>query len=257
MKRFPFEASLAAAKSFEDLGTLIRAELAPLGFERFCFIAQFMEQFSTPPLVGCTSLSPEWISHYMQNAYAGIDPIVTLSTKTMKPFFWSTDDDWSEHGAAQAGFMADLASWGYRRGVCFPYGTAVHVRGFLNVCYESDENLESRLAKASLLLPFLPPEAMRLYLHNGRQSSLSMKLTQKEREIFLLVADGLTSQEIADRLLLSKRTVDGHIVAVQGKLLAENRQQALARAIILGLLRPTHDYRPGGDITFHFPREEQ
>jgi LuxR family maltose regulon positive regulatory protein len=61
-------------------------------------------------------------------------------------------------------------------------------------------------------------------------------LTPRELEVLQLVAGGLTNQQIADRLVISLRTVKKHIENVYGKLTVENRVQALTRARELKLL---------------------
>ena len=43
-------------------------------------------------------------------------------------------------------------------------------------------------------------------------------LTPREREVALLVADGLTSKEVAERLFLSPRTVSNHLQNAYTKL---------------------------------------
>jgi DNA-binding CsgD family transcriptional regulator len=43
-------------------------------------------------------------------------------------------------------------------------------------------------------------------------------LTRREREIALLAADGQSSRQIADRLVLSVRTIDNHLQSVYRKL---------------------------------------
>jgi DNA-binding NarL/FixJ family response regulator len=48
--------------------------------------------------------------------------------------------------------------------------------------------------------------------------------------------EGLTNPEIADRLVVSVRTVDNHVRAVLEKLDAPTRRRAAARAGELGLL---------------------
>jgi non-specific serine/threonine protein kinase len=48
-------------------------------------------------------------------------------------------------------------------------------------------------------------------------------LTSREREIAGLVAEGLSSREIAGRLVISKRTVDAHIEHIYGKLGVSSR----------------------------------
>ena len=50
-------------------------------------------------------------------------------------------------------------------------------------------------------------------------------LTRREREIAGLVADGLGNREIAQRLFLSKRTVDSHLEHIFTKLGFSSRSQ--------------------------------
>lgn len=54
-------------------------------------------------------------------------------------------------------------------------------------------------------------------------------LTVREVEILTLVAQGLGNAEIAERLFLSKRTVDGHVSAILRKLGVKTRLQAVAQ----------------------------
>jgi DNA-binding NarL/FixJ family response regulator len=53
-------------------------------------------------------------------------------------------------------------------------------------------------------------------------------LTRREREIAELVTQGLGNREIAERLVLAKRTVDSHIEHIFGKLGFTSRTQLAA-----------------------------
>ncbi len=61
-------------------------------------------------------------------------------------------------------------------------------------------------------------------------------LTPREKEVIGLSADGLTSQQIADRLGMSPRTVNQHVDNVAGKLGTKNRAHTVAEVIRHGLL---------------------
>ncbi len=54
-------------------------------------------------------------------------------------------------------------------------------------------------------------------------NSGQMALSAREMEIIELVADGLTNQEIAQKLTISKRTVDNHVSNMFTKTGSKNR----------------------------------
>src|SRR5919198_4992977 len=70
--------------------------------------------------------------------------------------------------------------------------------------------------------------------------SAARNLTKREREILVLVADGLSNREIADRLVLSPETVKSHVAAILEKLNVSDRTQAAIYAVRNGLVeQPT------------------
>ncbi len=63
-------------------------------------------------------------------------------------------------------------------------------------------------------------------------------LTEREREILDLVARGLTNTAIAQRLVLSGKTVRNHVSNVFTKLQVADRAEAVAQARDAGLGAP-------------------
>jgi LuxR family maltose regulon positive regulatory protein len=61
-------------------------------------------------------------------------------------------------------------------------------------------------------------------------------LSERELEVLRLIAQGLSNGEISRRLSLALSTVKGHNLRIFGKLQAQNRTEAVARARELGLL---------------------
>ena len=64
------------------------------------------------------------------------------------------------------------------------------------------------------------------------------RLTARETEVLRLVAKGLSYKQIADRLVLSHRTVQNHVQNTLGKLQMHNRVQLVRYAIESGLDEP-------------------
>ena len=61
-------------------------------------------------------------------------------------------------------------------------------------------------------------------------------ITPREMEVLELIAQGLSNQEIANRLYVSLNTVKTHTSNVFSKLDAQRRTQAIQKAKMLGLL---------------------
>lgn len=60
-------------------------------------------------------------------------------------------------------------------------------------------------------------------------------LTEREREVLVLIAQGCSNREIAERLIITEGTVKTHASNIMGKLQAENRTQAANIARRYGL----------------------
>ncbi len=71
--------------------------------------------------------------------------------------------------------------------------------------------------------------------HPATPAPLFPELTEREREILALMAQHLTNPEIADRLILSQKTVRNQVSNIFSKLQVADRAQAIIRAREAGL----------------------
>ena len=72
----------------------------------------------------------------------------------------------------------------------------------------------------------LPEDAGGKAPHRGRHD-----LTPREHEVLALVADGRTDAEIAEALVISKKTASVHVASIKGKLGAGSRAEIVSMAL--------------------------
>jgi ATP/maltotriose-dependent transcriptional regulator MalT len=75
-----------------------------------------------------------------------------------------------------------------------------------------------------------------LRVPGAKAQPLIEPLTEREQEVMQLLAEGLSNQEIADRLILAVGTVKWYTRQIYGKLGVQSRTQAIAQVRHLGLL---------------------
>jgi DNA-binding NarL/FixJ family response regulator len=87
----------------------------------------------------------------------------------------------------------------------------------------------------------LDEEATPAILDQYRQPSLdegAAALTAREREVLKLLASGVSgTEDLADRLFISQKTVKNHLASIYEKLAITDRAQAVVEAIRLGIHR--------------------
>ena len=82
----------------------------------------------------------------------------------------------------------------------------------------------------------LSPRLAALMLTEARSTAEPL-LSAREEEVLQLVADGLGTTEIAQRLFISQKTVKNHLASIYEKLDARDRTQAVLMAVRMGIVR--------------------
>ncbi|MBK9121602.1 MAG: response regulator transcription factor [Chloroflexi bacterium] len=99
------------------------------------------------------------------------------------------------------------------------------------------DELASAIRKAHGGQPTLSPEATQVLMRAATQPPpLGHDLTEREREVLALMAEGLNNRMIGERLYISSSTVKNHVSSILSKLGTISRTQAVALAVEHGLV---------------------
>jgi DNA-binding CsgD family transcriptional regulator len=165
------------------------------------------------------------------------DPVMQHLKTSNRPIAWNR----STYACQGRELMWDQqAVFGYKAGISAVLHLPCGEHFVLGVM--RDEPLpkdEARLADwvAQIhLLTVYAYEAGARVLRAPREPQFSNQLSQRERECLLWTAEGKTAWEIGRILSLSERTVAGQLSSAMRKLECVNKQQAVVKALRLGLL---------------------
>jgi len=183
--------------------------------------------------------SDDWIARYYEKNYFDIDPVVEEGTRAFMPFNWA-DLDWSSKRRKE---FADDAV-GHSVGMS---GMTVPIRGpnsqhaLFSLATSRSEKSWARQMREHL--PQLHNIAHALHEATIRVEGVGVQaspvsLSGRERDVLQLAGAGKTTDEIAQILAISERTVRVYLDTSRHKLTATNRTHAVARALSLGLIHP-------------------
>jgi LuxR family transcriptional regulator len=233
-----------AAAQGGDLVAVVRTIVEALGFDSFAYA------LSTNPrpdrearLFIFTTMPPEWMVLYDKNAYVEVDPRVQRVYDSTLPLIWD-QTDFRGKDARTDKFLDDAARYGTRSGIAFTLHDVGH--GGIMMVFNSQipviggdrvEMIQKNLPDLLSFGHYFHEWFMKSVVDKGLPSRLTgAPLTSRERGVLGMVAHGLTSEDIANKLSISERTVHFHISAVRTKLGAANRQEAVAIGMHLGLV---------------------
>lgn len=233
--------ALAEADCVDNLHSVCASVCSDHGFDRFIYGARIPTSFIKPYFIFISGYPREWRDHYTANNYMVVDPTVQYCAQNITPMAW---DDRLLNSESQEirRFMSEARDFGITSGVSFPVHTAQG--DFAMLSFASEKPGKPQRGCIQRVLPFgqlftaYLHEAVRRVFDSDVLALQKVDLTQRERECLLWATEGKTAWETSQILNISERTVTFHLQNVQGKLGVNNRQQAVARAVSMGIIEP-------------------
>jgi DNA-binding NarL/FixJ family response regulator len=111
--------------------------------------------------------------------------------------------------------------------------------GYLSVNLSSEDFVQSlrMLASGSLVVAKEKMVGEEIELDLQKPPTPYEELSEREKDVLVLLGKGSTNREIAEDLIISEHTVKVHLRTILNKLALRNRQQAAAYAVQMGLVK--------------------
>lgn len=165
------------------------------------------------------------------------------------PYTWSSlrmaaatrKDRKSAKESKESGFYEKIAAAGYKRNLCLPI-RALHPRqqGALSIMTKLDApELDAYIAAHySLLYALTHILQARFSVLCSPKERETIRLSRREKDCLRGFSAGLRNNRIAEKLGISESTVEFHTINARRKLSAKTREEALCKALMLGILQP-------------------
>ena len=181
----------------------------------------------------------EWRTRYESKLYIHYDPVVAVARQSRLPFFWNNGGFIQPYRKAQQKVFHEAGTYGISNGYSIPIAGRSGESGLFSVAAHQERTLLDVMGPSGHLVYLLG-----LQVHDHVLSLTSrpahheteFDLTARELECLKWAAEGLTTEQIADRVMISSATVNYHFNKVVAKLDAANRHHAAIKAVRLGLI---------------------
>lgn len=192
-----------------------------------------------------TTMPEDWARHYVEHNHARIDPFMRYCASTMRQFGTGIDylEDHPYLDARERDFVRQASETGFRSGIT----CMVRLKGAQDSSGAAGWNLGSTMPRAQLEILLAEKGAViKLAAHFAHEKlaraeapgpSGAMSLSTRETECLQWLAGGLRTKQIAARMDIRPVTVELHLRNARAKLDAQTREQALARAVLLGKVK--------------------
>ncbi len=240
MERF---AELLCARTVEEWRTRIFKLGRDLGYEqtRLAILPDRNAPIEAEYAFQHSNYSSDWLNKYTAQRMHHIDPTFAHCVGKSIPLIWSPEIFASRE---QKEMYEEACGYGIRSGVAFPIHGA---RGELGImCLVSKEKpsrslqLEAMqcIPELSCLRDYVFESSLQFIMHSARARE-HIRITSRELECLKWSAVGKSSWEIGYLLNCTEATVNFHFSNIRRKFNTHSRQQAVVRAINLGLINPT------------------
>ena len=231
-----------------EITNVLQTVASKFGFKYFTFARVFPKAISRLELNTIGNYPDKWMLEYQENNYVFIDPVIKHCLSHRTPYDWK--NIFIDKNEDVVAFAEACSEYELTEG--FSIGVNGNCGDFSMLCFGSNKQFDSAssLGKkiifiAHIILPYLHEKLAQVYPVSSLYPTNDLKeqniplqeLTVRENECLLWSAEGKTAMEISIILDISESTVNFHLKNAVLKLDCANKTHAVAKAILLGLIK--------------------
>jgi DNA-binding CsgD family transcriptional regulator len=228
----------SSVNSVEEISELCRWHSKQLGFDHYIYALRVPTYFADSRLVLINGYPDRWVEHYFAESFALIDPVLAYCAKHIVPIQWHDLEIPTKNGER---VMNEAGEFGIKAGISMPIHSPHGELGVLSFTLDRPSKAVCEVTQHAQ--PYI--QLLAAHLHEAVRRVFGLidatgkpMLTVREQECLRWAADGKSSWEIAQLLSMSERTVNFHLNNAMLKLDVCNRQHAVAKATLQGLIHP-------------------
>lgn len=216
-----------------------------LGFESVMYAALPTKHANLETSFLHSNYSDKWRQHYETQKLHYVDPTVQHCMTSVLPLVWEPDAFVQEQ---QHALYEEASHFGIRSGITLPMHGCNGEAGLISFATDVlpgkvfTERVAHFLADLSLVRDYAFQSSLKYMRAHGTAEPVP-HLTKRELEVLKWVMAGKSSWEISRITDCAEATVNFHISNIRQKFGVNTRQQALVKAIALGIVTPEDHHR--------------
>jgi len=239
---------LSKARSLDEINQQCSEFCRLTDFDFFSYCATIPTTLTRPDMIEINNYPEEWQALYRDRELVKTDPTLIYAETHHTPTTWKEMVLSRFNDKSTRQYLRKAKKYDLNSGISFPLRGNVGSTAVLSLVSKKKDPLPQELINTALTFGVLFAN----YVHDAvlrifDEDLLPIKkkrISLRERECLLWVAEGKTTWEIAKILKIANRTVVYHLENIISKLEVKNRQQAVARGMMMSYISHRLDWAP-------------
>jgi len=230
---------LSNASDINEIKSICADLCTHVHFDFFCITVCDVKTLVSPKVIYLSNFPQETLDYFIQRKQLGTDILLGYAFSNTTSILWNELSQNTEKSKNNTGYFSELLSQGLNNGLSVPINSPNGQVALISLA-SKNRDLDEKIINDALITT----EIFSRYLFDAFnridkiENPKVSHLTERELECVFWACEGKTAWEMAHIIGVTERTINFHLTSVIKKLGASNRQHAVAKAVLYGLVKP-------------------